>query len=62
MVEIGRAGILLETSLLFSHLVLPRIGHLVDHMFGYLKMYRKRKLAFDPTHPKIDERMFAIPD
>jgi hypothetical protein len=25
-------------------------------------MYPKRKLAFDPTHPKIDERMFAVPD
>ena len=28
VVEIGRVGILLETSLFFSHLVLPRIGHL----------------------------------
>ena len=60
-VEIGRVDILLETSLMSFHLALPRIGHLKQlyHMFGYLKIYPKRKLAFDPTHPKIDERIFV---
>ena len=28
-------------------------------MFGFLKLYPKRKLAFDPQHPKISERMFT---
>lgn len=59
-VELGRVDILLETSLMSSHLAMPRLGHLeqVFHMFGYLKEHPKRKIAFDPTHPEIDERMF----
>jgi hypothetical protein len=63
-VEIGRVDILLETSLMSSHLALPDIGHLEQlyHMFGYLKIYPKCKLAFDPTHPKIDERRFVKHD
>ena len=28
------------------------------HIFGYLKQNPKRKLAFDPDHPDIDERRF----
>ena len=45
-VEIGRVDILLEVSLLSSHLDLPRIEHLhaVYHIFGYLKQVPKRKL------------------
>ena len=27
-------------------------------MFGFLKLHPKRKLAFDPQHPMISERMF----
>jgi hypothetical protein len=27
-------------------------------MFGYLKSHQKRKLAFDPAHPAIDENRF----
>ena len=59
-VELGRVNILLETSLLSTHLAMPRIGHLnqVDRMFGYLKLYPKRKLAFNAQHPMISERMF----
>ena len=30
----------------------------VIHIFGYLKEHPKRKLAFDPSHPVIDERRF----
>ena len=39
-IEIGRVDILLEVSLLSSHLALPRQGHLeqVMHTFGYLKV------------------------
>jgi hypothetical protein len=39
---------------------MPRVGHLDNlyHMFGYLKVHTKRKLAFDGLHPKIDERRF----
>ena len=59
-VELGRVDILLETSLMSAHLALPRLGHLeqLHHMFGYLKEHPKRKIAFDPSDPKIDERRF----
>ena len=59
-VEIGRVDILLETALLSTYLAMPRSGHLdqVYRMFGYLKLYPKRKIAFDPQHPKINERIF----
>ncbi len=63
-VELGRVDILLETALMSTHLALPRSGHLdqVYRMFGYLKMYPKRKLAFDGMHPKISEYMFKVHD
>ena len=59
-VEIGRVDILLEVSLLSSHLALPRIGHIqaVYHIFGYLKQVPKRKLYFDPVSPLISEDRF----
>ena len=43
-----------------AHLALPHIGYLdqVIHMFGYLKMHPKRKIAFDAAHPSIDECRF----
>lgn len=60
-VEIGRLDILLEVSLLSQYLAAPREGHLeqVFHVFGYLKQNPKRKLAFDPDYPDIDESRFT---
>ena len=54
-VEIGRLDILLEVSMLSHHLALPREGHLEQalHIFGYLKLHPKRKVAFDPDHCPI---------
>ena len=48
-VEIGRVDILLEVSLMSSHLALPREGHLdqVNHIFGYLK--KRKKLTSSKT-------------
>ena len=59
-VELGRVDILYEVATMLTHLVMPRIGHLEKllHNFGYLKQRPKRKLAFDPDHPMIDERRF----
>ena len=59
-VEIGRVDILLEVSLLSTHLALPRIGHIqaVYHIFGYLKQVPKRKLYVDPVSPLISEDRF----
>ena len=62
--ELGRVDILLETALLSNHLALPRLGHLhaVYRVFGYLKLYPKRKLAMDSTHPNKSEKMFSCCD
>jgi hypothetical protein len=59
-VELGRIDIMMEVSMLSSHLALPREGHLqqVYHIFAFLKNKPKRTLAFDPQHPDIDESRF----
>ena len=59
-VELGRVDILLEASLMSTHMAMPREGHLQQlyRMFGYLKLYPKRKLAFDFQHPVISEKIF----
>ena len=59
-VELGRVDILLEISLLSSHLALPRVGHLqqVYHIFGYLDKAPRRRLFFDPVSPAISEQRF----
>ena len=60
-VELSRVDILMETSMMSTHLTMPRQGHLeqVHHIFGYLKERPKRKLFFDPQHPELDERSFT---
>ena len=57
VIELGRLDILLETSLMSAHSTMPRLGHLEQlfHIFGYLKSGSRRKLAFDPTDPGVDE-------
>ena len=49
---------------LSSHLALPRAGHLqqVYHIFGYLKKSPRKRLFFDPDHPKISEDRFQKHD
>ena len=63
-VEIGKVDILYETSIMSTHLALPRVGHLEQlfHVFGYLKEKPKRNIAFDPDHPFIDDRRFKKHD
>ena len=58
VVELGRVDILYEVATMSTHLAMPRIGHLEEllHIFGCLKQRPKRKLAFDPDHPMINER------
>ena len=60
-VELGRVDILLEASLMATYMAMPREGHLQQlyRMFGYLKLHPKRKLAFDPQHPYINEKRFT---
>jgi hypothetical protein len=49
--------ILLEVSLMSTDLVTPRGGHLkqVFHILGYLNKIPKRRIAFDPDYPDIEE-------
>ena len=63
-VELGRVDILLETSMMSTHLALPWRGHLEQlyHMFAYLKANPKRKLYLDPQHLQVDERSFQSYD
>ena len=64
MVELGRIDICLEVSMLSSHLVMPREGHLeqVYHIFAYLRKYHNSELVFDPTVPEFDEEAFKRKD
>jgi hypothetical protein len=59
-VELGRVDVLLEVALMSTYMAMPREGHLQQlyQIFGNLKIYPKRKIAFDPQHPAIKERMF----
>jgi hypothetical protein len=64
MVELGRVDTCLETSMMSSHLALPREGHLAQlyHMFAYLKKYHNSEMVFDPSDPAIDEADFERQD
>ena len=64
MVELGRVDILLETSMISSHLDLAREGHLeaVFHIFAYLKKYHNTEMVFDPSDPMIDQDAFKTQD
>jgi hypothetical protein len=64
MVELGRVDICLETSMMSSHLALPREGHLAQlfHMFAYLKKYHNTEMVFDPSDPVVDPDQFERKD
>jgi hypothetical protein len=63
-VELGRIDICLEVSLLSSHLVLPKQGHLrqVLNIFAYLKKYHNAEIVLDPSDPVIEENDFLRRD
>ena len=64
IVELGRVDICLEVSMMSSHLVLPRKGHMeqVMQIFGYLRKYHNTELVFDPSDPLTDEQYFEKKD
>ena len=64
IVELGRVDVCLECSLLSSHLVLPREGHLEQllHIFAYLRCHHNAELVFDPTYHEIDASAFEKRD
>ena len=52
--------IITEVSMLASQIALPREGHLevLFHIYAYLKIKHKSRMAFDPTYPDIDMIVF----
>ena len=60
-IELVSIDIVMEVSMLSTHLALPREGHLqqVCHIFAFLKNTPKRTIAFDPQHPNIEESRIA---
>ena len=60
IVELGRADITAEASLMASCLALPRKGHLevVYRIFAYLKAKHNAEMIFDPSEPNIDKSQF----
>ena len=64
MVELGRVDILLEVSMLSSHLALPREGHMeaVLHIIKYLKKFHNSEMVFDPSVPVIDQNIYQKQD
>jgi hypothetical protein len=63
-VELRRVDNCLEVSMMSSHLVLPREGHLeqVFHIIAHLKKYHNNEIVYDPSNPVIDETQFAAKD
>ena len=63
-VELGRCDILLEVSLLSSHLSLPRLGHIqaACHIFNYLLAHPGKSIHMDCRLPQIDTNRFYQAD
>jgi hypothetical protein len=61
IVELGRIDICLDTSMLSSHLAMPREGHLARtyDVFAYLKKYHNTEMVFDLV---VDEAAFDRKD
>ena len=64
MVELGRVDMIVEVSILASHMAMPREGHLlaVYHVFAYIKKHHNSRLVFDPSYPDIDRSNFMEHD
>ena len=61
IVEMGRVDIMVEVSMLSSHVAMPREGHLqqVYHIFSYLKSHHNARIILDPSYPEIYEEQFV---
>ena len=64
IVELGRADLSTEVSMMSSHLALPREGHLKEvlHIFAHLKKHHNAEIVFDPSVPEIDLNLFPRED
>jgi len=64
MVELGRVGMTCEVSMMPSHMMLPRVGHLSDmfHIFVDLKILHNKEIGFDPSIPDENVNIFRSQD
>ena len=62
--ELGRVDILYATSIMSSHMAMPREGHLdqVFHIFAYLKHRDKSCMVFNDIIPEYDDALFREAD
>jgi hypothetical protein len=63
-IELGRINIMLEVSLLSSHLAMPRENHLHNalHILSYLHHKSKLSIYMNPVDPPISEDCFHAAD
>ncbi len=64
IVELGCVDIDVEVLMMFSHLALPRAGHLKEiyHIFTYLKGHSNSEMVFDPMPVALDMNLFEQQD
>ena len=64
IVELGRADLTTEVSMMSSHLALPREGHFQEvlHIFAHLKKHHNAEMVFDPSEPVVDMSKFPAED
>ena len=62
IVELGRADLTTEVSMMSSHLALPREGHFKEvlHIFAHLKKHHNAEMVFDPSEPVVDMSKFLM--
>jgi hypothetical protein len=60
MIEMSRLDITTEVSILAAHMAAPREGHLtaVFHVFAYLKNKHNARWIYDPSYPRIKNKLF----
>ena len=61
-VDLGRIDIITEISMLSSHNVSPRAGHLeaAYQIFEYLSDHERSCVVFDSSLPEVDESRFKL--
>ena len=60
MIELRRVHKITKVSLLFSHVVLPREGHLkaAIHFMAHVGQRHNSRLVYDPLYSEIDHSVF----
>ena len=64
IVELGRADICIEVSVVSLYLALPCEGHMKElyHIFAYFKKHHNAKMVSTPTPCDFDETLFDSKD